>query len=88
MAQGFTQKSETITIEEMAERLSQKLDYDVDGKLIYAGEAVPGSSAASAVWAIKKLIYDGDDQLVETLWAGGNSERINVWNNRASLSYS
>lgn len=72
----------------MAEKLSQKLDYDIDGKLIYAGEALPGSAASSPVWAIKKLIYDSEGQLVETLWANGNSERINIWNNRASLSYS
>lgn len=87
MAHGFTQKSETITIEEVAEKLSQRLDYDAGGKLIYAGEAVPGASDASAVWAIRKLIYSGT-QLVQTLWANGNSERINIWNNRASLSYS
>ncbi len=72
----------------MAEKLSQKLDYDGDGKLIYSGEAVPGSLSSAAVWAIKKLVYDVDDQLIETLWAGGSSDRTNIWDNRVSLSYS
>lgn len=87
MAHGFTKKSETIIIEEMAEKLSQRLDYDIDGKLIYAGEAAPGSLDSSAVWAIRKLIYSGK-KLEQTLWANGNSERINIWDNRAALSYS
>lgn len=88
MAHGFTKKSETITIEEMAEKNTQALDYDIDGKLIYSGEAEAGSSKASSVWAIKKLIYDGTDQLVDVVWANGNTQKTNIWNNRVSLTYS
>lgn len=50
----------------------------------YIGEAVPGSSAASAVWRIKKI--DETSGLVIT-WADGSADFDQIWNDRSSLIY-
>ena len=53
----------------------------------YLGYAAPGSSKASAVWAIKKLTYSGN-LVTDIQWAGGAASFTQVWDDRASLSYS
>jgi hypothetical protein len=53
----------------------------------YAGRAEIGSAKSAAVWQIKKYVYSGSN-LVDILWADGNAEYDNVWNDRASLTYS
>ena len=63
------------------------LDYDGSGNLIYQGQAVPGSAKSAAVWKITKFTYSGSN-LTDTEWADGNHYEDNVWNDRASLSYS
>lgn len=50
----------------------------------YIGEAEVGASVASAVWRIKRMT-NSDYTL---LWADGDAAFDNIWNNRASLSYS
>jgi len=64
------------------------LDYDVNGNLIYQGQAVPGSAKSAAVWKIKKFTYDGSSNLTDIQFADGNNDFDNIWNNRASLNYS
>ncbi len=54
----------------------------------YVGRSYPGASKASAVWQIYLVTYDGNDQVTDIQWAGGNTDFRNVWNNRSSLSYS
>lgn len=64
--------------------------YDQDAAtptLAYLGKAFPGASDASAVWQIQKLAF-GTDGDVNITWADGNAAFDNVWNDRASLSYS
>lgn len=51
----------------------------------YVGEAEAGSSAASAVWRIKKI--DESSGTVIT-WADGSTAFDQVWDDRASLTYS
>ena len=87
MAHGFTSQA-IITIEEVAvEKNTQALDYDGNGNLIYSGEANAGTLKSSAGWAIKKLIYSGND-VVDVVWANGSTDKVNIWNDRASLTYS
>lgn len=68
-------------------QLSQRLAYEAQGLQEYIGEAEPGSATSAAVWRIRKLVYSGT-QLTEILWADGNTKFDNIWDNRASLSYS
>lgn len=53
--------------------------------ILYVGKAAAGSSAGSAAWSIQRI--DTSSGTVIT-WADGNTNEDNVWNNRASLSYS
>lgn len=59
----------------------------VSATLAYVGEAAPGTLDAAPAWRIKRLTLGLDDDVV-TEWADGNANFDNVWNNRASLSYS
>lgn len=58
----------------------------VSDSITYIGLAEAGSSVSSAVWKIKKLITTGQD--LEIIWADGNTNFDNVWNDRESLIYS
>ncbi len=57
--------------------------------VLYKGTAAPGSALSAAVWSIQQITLDtpavGD---VSILWANGNSNPVNIWNNYASLTYS
>jgi len=55
------------------------------GTLTYIGNAVIGSATSGALWQIKRL--DSTSGLIK-LWADGNDNFDNIWDNRASLSYS
>ena len=72
----------------VATQYALKYDQDADPPTVaYLGQAVPGSGGASAVWRIQKLTFGGDGDVTAT-WADGNANFDNVWNDRASLSYS
>lgn len=58
---------------------------EASSTVTYVGKADTGSSNASAVWQIQKV--DTSSGLSIT-WADGDALFDNVWNNRASLSYS
>lgn len=53
--------------------------------VLYLGEATPGSATSASLWRIAKI--DTTSQVVMT-WADGDTNFDNVWDNRASLSYS
>lgn len=59
---------------------------EVNKNLSYFGFAVIGSSAGDAVWKIQRLQTTGNVTLLQ--FADGNDSFDNIWNNRASLSYS
>lgn len=59
---------------------------DVSSSVAYYGKALPGTTTSSASWQIMKKTVSGT--LTTYLYADGNASFDNVWNNRASLSYS
>lgn len=65
-----------------------KLDYDGGANPIYIGVANPGSATSSAVWQIKKLTWDGNNNPTSILAANGTTEYNQIWDNRVSLTYS
>ncbi len=67
---------------------SQRFDYAANGCLIYLGLAVPGTASSAAIWQIRRFTYDSQNNLETILMADGNVEFDNVWDDRASLSYS
>lgn len=52
---------------------------------IYIGEALPGSTTAQAVWRIRKVLTVGAQKGI--VFADGNADYDNVWDNRQSLTY-
>jgi len=58
---------------------------DVD--TIFIGDAIFGSASGSAVWRIKKFTFSSGNPTSKK-WADANDNYDNIWNNRASLSYS
>jgi hypothetical protein len=58
-----------------------------DDNTTYKGEAIAGSIESDAVWRIIKIVTDTTGNISKIL-ANGNSEYINIWNDRLSLSYS
>jgi len=67
-------------------RLIKKIEYS-GSNLLYLGEAPPGSATSAAAWRIQKYTYSGSN-LTDTQYADGDEEFDNVWDDRASLSYS
>jgi len=56
------------------------------GDFDYVGEASVGATTSSSVWRIKRVDNTSGD--IAILWADGDETFDNVWDNRASLSYS
>lgn len=80
----------TQTIEPQLDELvgEYTVAYDYSGTdLIYSGRAPMGSAKSAAVWQIRKYTYSTGN-LVDIQWADGDSNYDNIWNNRASLTYS
>jgi hypothetical protein len=65
-------------------------EYDSDDNLVYLGKAKPGnnSNTDKSIWQIRKYTYDANDNVTSMLWADGNVLYDNIWDNRASLTYS
>lgn len=58
---------------------------EISGNTIYVGEAAIGSAENASAWRIQKFDLSGT---IEGLWADGNSNFDNRWDQRAALSYS
>lgn len=63
--------------------MSQRIDDG--GTILYVGEAEIGALDSAAAWRIKKLDTTGGLTL---LWADGDSNYDNVWDDRTTLNYS
>lgn len=65
--------------------LAQIVD-EASSTVTYIGKAQPGSLENAAVWQIKKITISGTETI--TTYADGDADFNNVWDDRASLSYS
>jgi hypothetical protein len=77
-----------MSISHLPAHLGQNLAQRIDDQtsVIYLGVAPINSLPSDPVWAIKRLSISGGAITIE--WADGNDLNDNVWDNRASLSYS
>ena len=64
--------------------LAERVD-EVSGTLMYVGYSAPGTLTSAAEWAIKRV--DSSAGIVTT-WADGEATANQIWDNRASLTYS
>lgn len=60
----------------------------VSSSVSYVGKAPAGSLTSNAVWRIFKLTTDTITGSISIMYADGNPNYDNIWDNRASLSYS
>ena len=65
---------------------SKALRIDNTGTDVYIGEAAVKATDAAAMWRIRKLSTSGSIFIIK--WADGNEAYDNVWDDRASLTYS
>ncbi|MGE0536660.1 MAG: hypothetical protein AB7O68_16940 [Pirellulales bacterium] len=68
-------------------QVAMRYDYDASGNMIYMGRSNIKAQNSAAVWEIRKFTYSGSN-LTSVTWADGNRRADNVWDDRASLSYS
>lgn len=71
----------------IVDKAQYALQYDdVGSGVSYLGQALPGTSTASALWRVKKIVATGPDVVIT--FADGNSNFDNIWANRLGLAYS
>jgi len=59
---------------------------DFEAPYTYVGEALPGTATTEAKWRIKRIETVGED--FNILWADGDANFNNVWDDRATFTYS
>jgi hypothetical protein len=63
------------------------IDPDAIPEVTYRGDAVPGTATSAAAWRVIRLTLQSDGDM-EILYADGNDNFDNQWDQRLSLSYS
>ena len=58
---------------------------DTGAGVLYVGLAPAGSSLSDPVWKIKQILTSG--LVLRILWADGNGQYDNIWDDRAALTY-
>ena len=62
--------------------------------VVYSGYTMPGSGqsltvlSTLAVWAISYTQYDGNNNVISVTWSQNYASWGDIWNSRASLTYS
>lgn len=60
----------------------------VSDTITYEGFAVrKGASTASAIWKIKKITFDADENFTSEKFADSNELYDNIWDNHTTLTY-
>lgn len=59
---------------------------EASSTVLYVGQAVLGSATSAAFWRMRRITTSGT--VTTVAYADGNANFDNVWDNRASLSYS
>ena len=66
---------------------SEQIDF-VGDTVIYRGWANPGTATSTSSWRIRRTTFVGSDEDVVHEWADGNDNFDNIWDDRASYTYS
>ncbi len=66
---------------------TQRMAYTSMGLPEYVGLATAGTATSAVSWQIKKLVYTGTN-VTSVIWADGDINFDNIWDNHSSLSYS
>lgn len=71
-----------------ASSLSLQIDYVGGTNPIYIGIAAPGTLTSAALWQVRKLTFDGNNNITVIKYAGGSPSFNAIYDNRTSLTYS
>lgn len=71
-----------------ASNLAIQIERDGSGNPIYLGMSTPGTATSDAKWQIRKLTFNGQNEVTAMQYANGSPNFDQIYNNRASLSYS
>ena len=63
------------------------IDPDVTPTVTYRGDALPGVLTSAASWRVQRMTLQSDRD-IDIVFADGNDNFDNIWDNRLSLSYS
>ncbi len=68
---------------------SQRISYTAEGLPEYIGECHPTNKhrTGAAIWRIKKITYDGNQNTVSILWAERSKNFAFSWTGRAGYTY-
>ena len=84
---AFNSTGSTYSLKTDSVSLKQRIAYTAGGLTEYVGEAAPGTATSAAGWRIKKLTYSGSS-VTQIDYADGNANFDNIWDNRATYTYS
>lgn len=79
-------KVEAAVTSDLSNSIYTMLVDEASATTTYIGEADPGTEGSAASWRIKRVSVSGSVTSIE--WADGDTSFNNVWDNRATLSYS
>jgi hypothetical protein len=65
--------------------VAERIDDTTTADVLYVGLAAIGTATSAATWQVQKISTASG---VVVTWADGNSSYDNIWDNRASLTYS
>jgi hypothetical protein len=66
---------------------SDTIDPTIFPEVTYRGDALPGVATSAASWRVSRLTMQSDGD-IDIIFADGNDNFDNIWDNRLSLSYS
>jgi len=66
---------------------SDTIDPTVFPEVTYRGDALPGTATSAAAWRVQRMTLQSDGDIA-IVFADGNDNFDNIWDNRLSLSYS
>ena len=84
---GRSIKSEE-SLDKLVGEYALVLDDVTTTSMTYVGKAAMGSATSAASWQIKRIDESGTPNTLVIKWADGDASFNNVWDNRASLTYS
>lgn len=86
----YTKVAGTWNLQGNMSEVALTIRTDTDGatpETIYRGKALPGTTTGASAWRCERITIAADGD-VSILFADGNDSYDNIWDNRASLSYS
>lgn len=67
--------------------LSIRIEYDGNSNPIYIGIAAPGTLDGASYWQLRKLTFDGNNNVTAIQYADGNSSFNKIWDSRSDGTY-